>query len=186
MKFLMIIICLLLTGCGDKKVDNLSDISKFKDEYENSTSSIKMDIDESVKLTYLNDSEAIDFLENKTGIIYFGFPNCPWCRNIVPVLLSLAKDNNVTVYYFNPSDLRKNNDENYEIIKNILDEYLEKNENGQKVLYVPDVYFVKDGNIKGHYLGSVSSQTDPYKPLSIEEKKELYNIYNNLYEQIKD
>ena len=187
-KNLILLICLLLVGCGVKENNptDVNDISKFKEEYEllNETS-VKMDINGKAKLEYLDSQEVIDLLENKTGIIYFGFPACPWCRNIIPVLLNVSVDNNYKVYYFNPKELRGTNDENFNKIMNILDEYLQTNSEGKKTLYVPDVYFVKDGNIVGHHLGSVDSQTNPYDILNDSQKQELYNIYNDLLGKIK-
>ena len=51
--------------------------------------------------------------------------------------------------------------------------YLLENDNGEKTLYVPDVYFVKDGKIIGNHLSTVDSQTDPYTPLTEGQIKEL-------------
>lgn len=186
-KFLVLLVCLLFVGCSSKVLET-NDIDKFKKEYEDYNSmedTVKVSIDNSAKLKYLNVSEVVDFLENKTGIIYFGFPTCPWCRNIIPVLLNVAKDNNETVYYFNPRSFRGTDDLNYSKIMNILNDYLESDENGEKVLYVPDVYFLKNGNIVGHNLGSVDSQTDPYIVLDDTQKQELYNIYKDLLDKTK-
>lgn len=177
-KFLLVFI-ILLVGCGTK-----TDIQKFKLEYEQLNNKyIEMIVDEKVNLKYLSIFETIDFLENKTGILYIGFPTCPWCRNILPVLFNLSIDNNKKIYYFNPREAK--DDESYNKLKNILDEYLTTNSKGEKTLYVPDVYFVKDGKIMGHHLGSVESQTDPNITLDEGQKQELYNIYNELLEKIK-
>ena len=71
-------------------------------------------------------------------------------------------------------------------LKKILNEYLSEDENGQKVLYVPDVYFIKDGKIVGHHLGTVDSQADPTISLTEEEKNELLDIFNELFEKIRN
>ena len=206
-KVLVLLICLLLVGCeanvnktNNEEIDktkeeindknneeiNNNDITKFKEEYEAlNDKSVKMEVNENAKLHYLDIDGAIDFLKNKTGILYFGFPTCPWCRNILPVLFNVSIDNNEEIYYFNPKELRETNDEKFNKIMEILDKYLKSNSNGEKTLYVPDVYFVKDGNIKGHHLSSVESQTNPYETLNDSQKQELYNIYNNLLSEIK-
>ena len=187
MKKVLLVLCIiLLTACGQKEVLVQTDGAKFEQEYEAlNDKGIVVDIDTNAKVKYLELNEVVDFLENKTGIIYFGFPGCPWCRNILPVLLNVAKDNNEMVYYFNPRDVRGTNNEDFNKVMAILDEYLDVNSDGEKTLYVPDVYFVKEGNIVGHYLGSVSSQTNPYEALTETQKQELYNIYKDLLDKIK-
>lgn len=197
-KVLILFICLILVGCGVKenkkielktdetKTENTIGIQKFKEEYEAlNESSVKVEIDTNTKLDYLEVYEVIDLLKNKTGIIYFGFPTCPWCRNIIPILFNVAIDNDETIYYFNPQELRQTTDSKFDEIMSILDEYLETNSDGKKVLYVPDVYFVKEGKIVGHFLGSVPSQINPYEALNETQKQELYNIYSELLDNIK-
>ena len=113
------------------------DAFKFKKEYEslNGTKSNnkeykKVEISKNNPIKYSNYDEIIDVIKNKTGIIYLGFPECPWCRNAVPVLLEAARDNNIdTIYYLN--------------ILNERDSYIV---NDGKVEYAKD----QDGNdIKG-------------------------------------
>lgn len=184
MKKVVIIIMsiLLLVGCGK------SDTQKFKEEYEalNGTENlVNMSIDTDVEIIYTNAKKTISILENGTGIIYFGFPSCPWCRNALPVLLEVAKEKNLPIYYMNPSGLRGSNNKKYLKIMAILDEYLQTNEEGKKVLYVPDMYFVKDGKIVGHHLSTVESQKNPTIPLEEEQHQELKTIYEELVGKMK-
>lgn len=181
-KILIVLSLFFLTACTDK----VNDVEKFKKEYEAlNDNSVVVTIDEKANINYLEVEEVVDFLENKTGIIYFGFPSCPWCRNILPVLIDIAKENNQTIYYFNPKELRGSNDKNFAKIMTILNDYLNSNDDGEKFLYVPDVYFVKNGSIVGHHLGSVSSQKNPYISLTLEQKEELKNIYKESLDKIK-
>ena len=93
----------------------------------------------------------------------------------------MSDDNNDN----NNNDNNENN-EDYNKLITILNEFLTENENGEKTLYVPDVYFVKDGKIVGNHLGTVDSQTNPMESLTEEQKQELLNIYNDLFNKIKD
>lgn len=165
-----------------------SDGEKFKAEYEAlNNENVNINISKNNPIKYVTLDEVFDIIQNKTGVIYFGFPGCPWCRNMIPVLFEAAKNNNIdTIYYFNPRDIRKSDNEDYNKLKEILNEYLSEDENGQKVLYVPDVYFIKDGKIVGHHLGTVDSQEDPTISLTDEEKNELLNIFNELFEKIRN
>lgn len=188
-KFLSILSCLVLlviiTGCGNNK--NSDDALKFKKEYEElNSSSVNMDISENNPIKYATFDEIIDVLTKGTGVVYFGFPGCPWCRNAIPVLFEVAKENDVdTIYYFNPREIRNSGNDAYQQLTTILNDYLEENDEGVKTLYVPDVYFVKDGKIMGNHLSTVDSQSDPYNPLDEEQRTELKNIYQNLFDKIK-
>lgn len=164
------------------------DYLKFKDEYEsvnNKENAIKISITENAPIKYLSYEELTKKIENKDNfVIYFGFPTCPWCRNIINVLLDTAKENNSNIYYINTREL-KNSKEEYNAVYELLYDYLEENSDGVKTLYVPDVYFFKDGKIVGHHLGSVDSQTNPYVLLNDDQKKELNNIYQDLFNKLK-
>ena len=186
--FLIIVLTFVFTGCNRKNdTNNNLDSVKFKEEYEAlNNRTVVMEIDENNPIKYIEFNGVIDLLNNGTGVLYFGFPGCPWCRNMLPVLFDVAKLNNVdTVYYFNPSNIRKNGDDDYKKLTNILNDYLLENEEGEKTLYVPDVYFVKDGKIVGHHLSTVDSQTNPLIPLTNEQNNELKNIYQELFNKIR-
>lgn len=165
-----------------------SDGEKFKAEYEAlNNENVNINISKNNPIKYVTLDEVFDIIQNKTGVIYFGFPGCPWCRNMIPVLFEAAKNNNIdTIYYFNPRNVKKSDNDEYNKLKEILNEYLSEDENGQKVLYVPDVYFIKDGKIVGHHLGTVDSQADPTISLTEEEKNELLDIFNELFEKIRN
>lgn len=165
-----------------------SDGEKFKAEYETlNNENVNINISKNNPIKYVTLDEVFDIIQNKTGVIYFGFPGCPWCRNMIPVLFEAAKNNNIdTIYYFNPRNVKKSDNDEYNKLKEILNEYLSEDENGQKVLYVPDVYFIKDGKIVGHHLGTVDSQEEPTISLTEEEKNELLDIFNELFEKIRN
>lgn len=194
---------------------NNTDAVRFKAEYENLNgkntvynkkyTDLSIEYDNPIK--YSDYDEIIDIIQNKTGIIYLGFPECPWCRNALPVLLEVAKDNNIdTIYYKNikndrdsyiveNSKLVYDLDENGEEIKGTegyfdlleaLDDYLTDYvieyedkiyETGEKRIYAPTVIFVKNGKVLGLHVSTVESQTDPFKTLTDKQYDELYLIY---------
>ena len=160
------------------------DSRKFKEEYEKVNSNegaVKITIPNNAPVKYLSSDELFTKIENKENfVVYIGFPTCPWCRNIVNVLFDTANDNGATIYYINTRELKSNSLENYNKIYELLYDYLDTDQTGNKVLYVPDVYFFKDGSIVGHHLGSVESQTNPKVLLNSTQKKELKSIYQDL------
>lgn len=187
---LAVVLFFILKDKPNKSNDNTDPITedtrKFKEEYEEVNSdagAVKITIPNNAPVKYLSSDELFTKIEKKeTFVVYIGFPTCPWCRNIVNVLFDTANDNGVTIYYINK---RKLKDEEYNKIYELLYDYLYTDKTGNKVLYVPDVYFFKDGSIVGHHLGSVESQTNPKVLLNSTQKKELKSIYQDLFNKIK-
>lgn len=182
-------------------VFGVSDASKFKREYEayNGVSLgdgtyLKLDISKDNGIRYLNDDNIVEELSRGSKIIYFGFPDCNWCRMVVPVLLDAASLNDINdIYYYNFKNVRndyylgKDNKSSRiygEIIK-ILDKYISvtfedgKNK-GRKRMTAPMVVLVNNGKVSSVHLGSVSSHKDYEKALTKEERDELFSVYEDM------
>ena len=120
----------------------VTDASKFKEEYSN--------ISEDNVFVYRTDKEIIDILKHGTGIVYLGFPECPWCQAYVSYLDEVAKETKIEkIYYLNILEIRKNNTKEYQEIVSLLDNYLSYDEEGKKRIYVPAIVAVKEGEIIG-------------------------------------
>ena len=203
----LILVLFLVSGCSKgsvsvKKED--SDEVKFKQEYEslNGKSNDKdkvyktIDISANNGIKYVDAKEVIDILSSKSGVIYFGFPECPWCRNAIGVLLSARKEAKLDkIYYYNALKIRdvkhlddannvvedkKGTEEYYKILELLGDKaevYQGLNDDSIKRLYFPTVVFVKDGKVLSIHSSTVDSQKDPYDSLSKSQKKELKKIY---------
>ena len=188
--FLIILGIILYFVLVDKSLNTGDDSLKFKEEYEivnQNVNAVQMNISEDNPIVYLEKYEELDkHLKNKDDfILYLGFPTCPWCRNIIPVLFDSAKENDIdNVYYINVRELKSLEDD-YNSLRELIDEHLEADAEGNKVLYVPEVFFFKDGKIIGHHLGSVESQVDPTIPLTIDQITELKNIYSSYITKMK-
>lgn len=139
-----------------KKDDNKeSDREKFKSEYTNVTSDNPF--------VYRNVDQIINILEKGTGVVYLGFPECPWCQAYVPYVEEVAKKVGIDkVYYFNIKEDRKNNTEEYQKIVKILDVYLPNDDEGNKRIYVPAIIVVQNGKII-EFDDETSKDTKGYK-----------------------
>lgn len=214
----LVVITLLVLGLAlyftkrdDKTI--ISDAIKFKKEYEKYNNKItsggykytKVTLDDNNKFVYSNTTEIIDTLKNGTGIIYFGFPTCPWCRNSVNVLNYLNVDK---ILYLDVLDLRdlyevkngsleklKEAGNGYYEILSLLDEILDDYEvvdngvtykTGEKRLYVPLVVGVKEGKIVGYHADTVTLDDDqtPYDLLTKEQQEELKEIYDDIVNKV--
>lgn len=213
-----LLIIFLPKGKDDKggMVGGISDNLRFKEEYEkyngektsDGKTYLEVKIDEDNPIVYKTDAEILDVLQKETAIVYFGWANCPWCRNIVEPLLQIAKDNGIDkIYYVDIYDIRdsysvekgklkqdkKGTDAYYKILDFLgdkLDAYYVNDKDGKEYstgvsrISAPTVVAVSNGEVKAYHAGTVSSQKDPYKALSEDEKNNLLAIYQNLYEPI--
>lgn len=196
------IICLLIVTIKYTKEE--TDAIKFKNEYEalnnekDNNECVKINIDEENPIVYADFEKVIDLIKNETAVIYFGFPECPWCRNAIPVLLDAAKELGIEkIYYYNALSIRdkktigedgnivveeegtKEYKELVELLYNYLPVYAGLNDDTIKRLYFPTVLFIKNGEVIGLHTSTVPSQENPYTELTKEQYEELKTIYYN-------
>ena len=116
---------------ADTNNDNkLTDSEKFAKEY-----NLKDEDGKALDnvFVYRTPEQIINILEKGTGIVYLGFPECPWCTAYVPYLNEIAKEKEVEkIYYLNILEERKNNTDAYKKITEILSDYLQNDEEGNK------------------------------------------------------
>ena len=175
LSFIIIVLFLLFGFIYIYSNDNL----KFKFEYElynnisyDNGKKIKAKIPFDNNVTYVKEKDLESVLTSGDRVIYFGYTTCPWCRNIVSPLVEVINDNNLDkLYYVDVHSV------NAKSVYDILDEYLEFDNDGNKRLYVPDVYFIKDGRIVYHHLGSLDSYKDAFKGMNNKQLNELKSIY---------
>lgn len=199
-------------------ITNNTDGAKFKHSYESYNNKKaddthkyqKLKIKKKNKVKNVTIEEAIDILENKTGLIYFGFPNCPYCRGILPTLLNIVEKSDLTeLYYLDMTNLRdeykvedgraiqsKSAEASYfellSLLNNYLEDYIVTDENGieyeagEKRLYVPLVVGVQEGFIMEAHNGSVEldENQSPFDPLTNSQIGELEVVFQNIIDKI--
>ena len=203
----------------DEKPNNeivvTEDEKNFKEQYESKNGEVNssdkeyltVNIPEKNLVTIKTDEEIIQVLENGTGVVYFGFSTCPWCRSLVETLVNTAKEVGIKdIFYVDVLDIRssyevkskklnqtKEGTEGYYSILEILDDYLseykitsgkKEYDTKEKRLYAPTVVAIKNGEIVGFHEGTVESQTDPYLGLNDTEKEELKNIFGEMFNKV--
>ena len=106
------------------------------------------------------------------GIYYFGFKQCPWCRELLPVLNKTLNENNVTAYTVDTkADYFLEKDRLEKIFSDITKE---------KELTVPFVIFINsNGNIQ-YNIGTVDNHFADKKRLTNKQSKELTSNLNDL------
>lgn len=198
---LLILVCLGIKYAIKNPVEVL-DGAKFKEEYEKLNGTelkgtelkyLELSIDDESPIKYSSYEEIFKLLDDGTGIIYFGFPECPWCRALTPVLLDAVKEEGIDkIYYFNNKEdrdilevdknkkvvIKKEGTEDYykllEKLGDFASDYdLDGAETDSKRLYFPTVLVVKEGEIVEFHEGTLDSQKNPFEEMTKEQKKEL-------------
>lgn len=177
------IICLLSIGGWflfkeDEKPATLTDAEKFVQEYP--------EIEANNVFVYRSIEEIIKIMENGTGIVYLGFPECPWCQAYVKYLNEVAKNEGVKeIYYFNILNDRTNNTKEYQKIVKLLGDNLEYDEEGNHRVYVPNVSFHINGEIIGNDFETAYDTKGFENPSDYWTKEEIKDLKETLTKYAK-
>jgi len=162
-----------------------------------------VDISSSNLYYYATLEEIKSIMDSGSGVIYFGFPTCPWCRNMVSILNDVGITYKIDkIYYYNIKDIRTTFtlDDNNNLIKsdgtefyyyllekldNFLEDYSYNNiATNEKRLYAPTVVFINNGEVKDVVVGTVATQNDPFVSLTSDQREELKNKYADGFKKL--
>ena len=159
--------------------NNIPDNEKFANEY--------TEVGKNNVFVYRSADEIIKILEGGTGIVYLGFPECPWCQAYVPMLNEVAKEEGIEkIYYFNIREDRQENSNDYQKIVKLVKNYLMKDDEGNERIFVPDVYAVKEGKIIGHNneTSVIDSDITPTEYWTDVKKSEIKKNFKNMIDSV--
>lgn len=191
-----------------------ADETKFKAEYEllnnqviNDNKYSKITVNKNNGIKYITDTELIEMINNKSGVVFIANNNDELSRMVIPSLLQSKEDTGLkSIYYLDITTIqsvlelgkknkiktvKKGTNSYYELL-NKLDNYLEPYllYNGDKVIdtnekriTIPVLIAFNNGNIIGIHQGTVSTHmllNNPFIGLSDGEKTELVNTYTNI------
>lgn len=162
------------TSVGTKDTD----AKKFASEYP---------VDKDNVFVYRTLEEINNILENGTGLIFLGFPECPWCRGYAPIINEIAKQKKLEkVYYFNIKNDREDNTKLYQKTVKLLGDNLRYDDEGNRRIYAPSLIAVKNGIIVGfddtRYWNNKGYET----PEEFWNKEDLTSMKEKLVKMIDD
>ena len=156
-------------GVKAYKEAHMTDAEKFAKEY--------TEVSEDNVFVYRDIDEIIQIMEEGTGVVFLGFPECDWCQAYVKYLDEVAKEMEIEeVYYYNIKEDREENTEEYQKIVELLEERLQNDDEGNKRVYVPNVSFHADGKLVGNNCETsldTKGLDDPEEYWTKEEVEEL-------------
>lgn len=129
-------------------------------------------------------ADSLDYVDD-TAILFYSFDDCPYCKEAIPVLDELVKDSDVKIYYVHTSrDQRTEGDSDYDRVYAYFKDTIE--EAGYDKLYMPSVFFIKDGEVVAYHVATVESHDPSVAKMTDEEVQELKNIYQNAIDLLVD
>lgn len=162
-----------------KNEDNsITDAKRFSEEYK---------ISEDNVFVYRNSDEILKIMKNGTGVVYLGFPECPWCSAYVVYLNEVAKENHLDkIYYYNILEDRKNNTEFYKEVIKLLSGNLQYDDEGNERLYVPNVSFHVKGKVIGNDYETSKDTHDLKDPKDYWTNEEISELKSTLTQYTKE
>ena len=174
-----ILIISLLSACGTPKVGSIADMSGYEELDEKNTQVfIVSDVND-----FLNRLDA-----GETFAAYFGFVDCPWCNDAISILNAEAESAGQKVYYINTrpnSKVSKNSEiPDYDLLVSRVGEHFGHNDEGESYLFVPFVFFVKEGKIVLTHQGTVSEYEPSIMEMTEKQVEEVRDIYRKGFEMM--
>lgn len=164
--------------CGDEestscKIDGGADMNGYENFTDKNNAFVASDM-----------ASVLSLIERKESAnVYFGYPDCPWCVEAIPVLNKVAKELDTTILYVQTRDKDKNlmfsEEEKLRMVE-YSDKFLDVDDEGNKQLYVPFVVVIKEGNVVDGHIGTVDGYDVQERNMNDEEVKQLTNVYKTM------
>lgn len=180
---LLILLSLTLCAC-QAQIKPTSSTSKKACDVTSEEETCNSKDDSNTKFNEISFDEAIQyFTKEKSGVLYFGYSSCPWCKEAKPVLKKVAQKNGIDIQYVKVRDDKKNRlytDDQKTIIEPYIQDYMSNNDEGILTLYVPLVLVIKNGKVIDGHEGTLDSHDATERKMTDDEKEELTKIYTKL------
>ena len=159
-KWLSALLCFMLVGCGSGEVQPSSTPVSFMSDY--------TELEENLVFREGDHDSVEKMLAHGTGVIYFSFPECPWCQKYTPLLQDIAQEADMEVLYYNIHTDRDEDKDWYDQIAGMIEEKapaISRYDNdGNTVIFMPLVLFVNEGEIIGYDDETCDLSSDEISP----------------------
>ena len=179
-RFLITLLAMLmLAGCTAKEKAEAADLDGYTDTSLQNHAFLKSDV-----------RDMLGRMKNKESFaVFFGFADCPWCQEALPVLNEAARETDIPVYYINtrPDASVTNNTEipDYGLLYEAVGDTFGLDQNGNHRLYVPFVLFVNKGETVMSHEGTLADHDAHERAMTDTERQELLDIYRQGFGLLK-
>lgn len=130
--------------------------------------------DSTENMYHIDATEIVNALvEHEPGVYYFGFENCPWCRELLPILDNQLEKNHVKAFTV---DTKSNEFSNGD--KRKIETFFEKY-TGESDLTVPFTVFINSAQKVRYNIGTVPEHNAPERRLTKKQKEQLIDLLND-------
>lgn len=137
---ILMLIAFILLGNKDWKKVTPKDSIKFSDQFPK--------VPKNNVFTYETLPEINRTLSSGTGIIFFGYNKSKWVQEYALHVNEVAKEMQIEeIMYFDIYHDRENNTKDYVKTVSLLKEHLPINDDGERIIKIPNLTIVKDGVI---------------------------------------
>lgn len=182
--WLCVILCLMLAGCGNTSVEPSSSSSPLMEDY--------TELEENLVFKVGDHDSVEKMLTHGTGVIYFSFPECPWCQKYTPLLQNIAEKADMEVLYYNIYVDKSEDKEWYDAIATMIEEKnpeISRYDNdGNTLIFMPLVLFVNEGEIIGYDDETCDLNSDEISPDTYWNEEKVGALEEKLlplFEQVK-
>lgn len=175
---LCLVLTLMMVGCstpanvdatGSLKDYEISDMSGYScsEGYEGEYRFVDMTVDD-----ILAEMDA-----GTSFVLFAGFADCPWCNSLLNPLNDIATEKGLLIGYLdtrrNPAWKNNKDVEGYDKLAERIGAWFDTDDDGSPHLYVPEVFYIKDGEVVTAHQGTVPEQEDPKVELTPEQIQKL-------------
>lgn len=181
MKKIVLLLCMLLVlaGCTKPATEK-----KITDEY--------TQLKSGEVFYYGNKEDLQDYISHGTGILFLGFPECPWCQAYLPVLEEILKENEMECMYYNIYTEKKEDRDYYDAVASLLmsqndtsEDIIQYDSDGKQVIYMPLVLFIQEGRIIAFDNETCTEDSSVISPEDYWTEEKLEALKDRLSQSVK-
>lgn len=180
---------LVLAACTSGAISGKADLSAYPAADMSGYTSFE-NYDQPSQFVEVSALDALALADSgKDVVIFCAYDGCPWCEAMASTLNDAALAAGYQIALVNtrkdPSWTSNADMDGYEEFVARFGEWMDEDDSGNPHLYVPDLYFVRDGEVVAHHQGVVESYQEPGEPLTNEQAAELRELLDDCFAQMR-
>jgi len=195
------VLSVAIIACSNDYTDDLtdsnSDLAVSENSFPLASSMSDYGIEGEHRFFEVGMDEALQLLEDEAfdGIIYFGFPGCPWCQSAVPIMHEVSQQTNTDIFYVSRRHEIRETEDWQEWDAEMawwLDEKIDMDwiydasgEPDRPNIFVPQIIHLQNGAVIDAHRGTLEGHDAMTQPeLTSDEHARLLDIYIRIFSSV--
>ena len=142
-------------------------IGKMNFQDENDIEALKFSkiynlVDDDNIYAFSNASDILNIINNKSGVILFGFPQNKYVNKYASILNKISKEYNIDkIYYYDFLKDREESNGTYQTIVKKLSVYVPLFDDGEQNITAPTIVIVKNGSVVAYFDINIKGNISP-------------------------